>query len=43
MVNHSTAADRSREIARKIGYAKMTATAITGTRPDFGDSRKAAL
>jgi catechol 2,3-dioxygenase-like lactoylglutathione lyase family enzyme len=45
MVNDSTAADtdRIREITRKIGYVKMAATAITGTRPDFGDCRKLAL
>lgn len=45
MVSDSTAAGPGgiRQITRKIGYVKMAATAIAGTHPDFGDSRKLAL
>ena len=45
MVNDSAAADtdRIREITRRIGYVGMAATAIIGTRADFGDNRKPAL
>jgi len=44
MVNDSVAADtaRIRKITRRIGYVRMAATAITGTRADFGDNRKPA-